>query len=93
MDGKQLGPLGLIPDRSDPLVSDAAEAGFHVSAVMDLGLSPLAFECNEAWKPLLSRLGDRYGYCWEWVPDEGWEVVELMPWQSRYGIVVLTKVG
>lgn len=83
--------IQLIPDRSDPLMPSACYAGFSVADVMLIGLSPIAMTCNEAWKPLLARLADRFGYCWEWVPTEPF-YFERGGWMSRMGEAVLTKV-
>lgn len=85
-----LGGVCLIYDRSDPLASDASEAGFNVATCMDVGLSPLVLLVSEGWKPLLARLSDRYGYCWEWVTTDPMPSTETY-W--RLGEATLTKVG
>jgi hypothetical protein len=74
----------LDTDKSHPLAVDCARAGATIFDLLWLGLSPIAFACNEEWQPLLAFACEKAGYCWEWVPTE-----TLYP---RRGDAVLTKV-
>lgn len=81
----------IIPNRCDPLVSDAACAALTIADCLNIGLSPITIKCNEAWKPLLERMGTRFGYCWEWVSTDSFP--QSTEHYARFGEAVLTKVG
>jgi hypothetical protein len=85
--------MHALPERSDPLLRTACFAGLTIYDLLQLGLSPLAFKCNSAWVPLLERMVATVPYVYEWVADEAWRDVEIEPWQTRPGEVVLTKVS
>jgi hypothetical protein len=83
--------LMALVDRSDPLLGVACTAGFTIVDLLQLGLSPLVFWCNNAWVPLLERMCPKFGYVYEWVPVGEYRGLETQAW--HHGEVVLTKVG
>lgn len=80
----------LEPDGSCEEAINAAYAGLSVVEICQLGISPIRFRCDEAWKPILDRIEITFGYCYEWLPDNPDEVPE--PWRNRWGTVHLKKV-
>jgi hypothetical protein len=78
------GQIIAVRDRSDPLLGPMCYASLTVVDVMQVGLSPMVFTCNEGWTQIFDRLCPLYGYVYEWVSDE------LL--QPRIGEAVLTKV-
>jgi hypothetical protein len=83
----------IVPEKSDPLLWDAACCGLTILDVMQLGLSPIAMKCSESARRVIDVMCDAQGYNWEWVPTEVWPPYEPWPWSSRMGEAVLTKVG
>ena len=81
----------LLKERSDPLMVNAAYAGFTIIDCLTLGLSPIVLWCDEWHVPLFERACPMFGYVYEWVPQ--YPVGELLPGQTRSGEAVLTKVG
>ena len=84
--------LAICVERSSPLLINFAKAGFSLMEVMWLGLSPLAFKCNEAWKPILEIVCAKTDYHWEWIPDPYPPETIFPEWYIRPGEAMLTKV-
>jgi hypothetical protein len=89
--------MTLIRGQSDPLITTAAHANWTLVDILSVGFSPIAIECNEAWKPLLDKACERFGYCWEWIAAANQPAADHPtwvehPWLSRDGIAVMRKV-
>ena len=81
----------LFSERTDPLALVAFEAGFTLEGVLAMRYSPIAFACDERWKPLLKRIEETWGYVTEWVPAP--EDAEPQDWRPRWGMALLTYIG
>lgn len=79
--------IELIPDRSAPEASQMAYAGFTLADLTRLGVSPIAFKCNEDWKRIISILADKDGYAWEWASTD-----PSSPFWGDLGEAVMEKV-
>jgi hypothetical protein len=82
----------IVPERSDPLLWDAACCGLTLLDVMQLGLSPISIKCSESAKPIIDVMCDAQGYNWEWEADRRITPVDE-DYQARIGEAVLKKVG
>lgn len=81
----------LETDGTDELALAAFDAGMTLGEVLALGISPIKIRCTDGWKPLLEKIEERFGYCWEWVPDSDKPPAEY--YLKRWGVCVLRKVG